>query len=739
MEKLEELTRGELQALAKTHGIKANKKNAELIAELGALAEVAEARPVAADGNTEERGRKSVGRKRKSEAPAAAAEVKFEEAAQDRSRKSVGRKRKSEARAAEAEMQLEEVANVDPASAPSKSSEASSELASCLPAPDYASLTRPQLQAMAKERGFKANAKTSDLIKMLQGSESGEKDGRKSAGSRKSATPDAPDAAAGVPLAKDDLQAGVPQADEKVSAHNSVVASMVTPKADGPQAENGADVAEDRADRVPDGSAVDPSHLLHHAVNSASAVEQIPEATPPPPKRASTASSRRSSATRREAAIQASVHEAGAAAASPKPKMSASTRRSSALSGGSGEADVVDAAGAKSASNERRSSAAGRLAATSLESLPSISTLSPRSSLHTMRARSSVARASLDTPTSGSTRGSDQAGAAQLAVLPENEERKPKRDKSSLLRSSAQACALADTPVVASPMSAALSAAGEAAALAHDAAIADDDYGATVISVMQNGVRTLIHLESPDNAPASRCGTRRSSARKEPQPAQQPQAQVQQPHKERGKKKLGSQRADQGGTGARKVGCAGKEAGGAMGVKGAGIVKAGPEKLKRVMKKGKLPDFTWDARSIFINRNTAAAAAATTATKPSGSAAVSHAPKLTNKENTAAAAASKPSQASSKLPSTARPLSATTSNTNTARAAAAASKQPNAPVTGAARRQSTRNAEGADKGGDVPKGAVVTSLVVAAAPGPGRQRKSSEEVFLPAGLPCFVT
>ena len=38
-EDLEQLSRVKLQALAKTHGIKANKKNADIIADLRALAE----------------------------------------------------------------------------------------------------------------------------------------------------------------------------------------------------------------------------------------------------------------------------------------------------------------------------------------------------------------------------------------------------------------------------------------------------------------------------------------------------------------------------------------------------------------------------------------------------------------------------------------------------------------------------------------------------------------------------
>ena len=39
-----------------------------------------------------------------------------------------------------------------------------------------------------------------------------------------------------------------------------------------------------------------------------------------------------------------------------------------------------------------------------------------------------------------------------------------------------------------------------------------------------------------------------------------------------------------------------------LGVKDGGVVKGGPlNKLKHVMKKGKLPDFKFDDRSIFVS------------------------------------------------------------------------------------------------------------------------------------------
>ena len=99
---LDKLSRGDLQALAKAHGIKANKKSTEIIAELSALG----------------------ARKPESNKP---------------SHPSV------------------EIICSSPASATEKSA--------------YESMSRTTLQALAKERGFKANSKTADLIKTLQDSD----------------------------------------------------------------------------------------------------------------------------------------------------------------------------------------------------------------------------------------------------------------------------------------------------------------------------------------------------------------------------------------------------------------------------------------------------------------------------------------------------------------------------------------------------------------------------------------
>jgi hypothetical protein len=99
---LDKLSRGDLQTLAKAHGIKANKKSTEIIAELRALG----------------------ARKSESNKPS--------------------------------EPSVEVVC-----SSPASATEGSA----------YESMSRTTLQALAKERGFKANAKTADLVKTLQDSD----------------------------------------------------------------------------------------------------------------------------------------------------------------------------------------------------------------------------------------------------------------------------------------------------------------------------------------------------------------------------------------------------------------------------------------------------------------------------------------------------------------------------------------------------------------------------------------
>jgi len=146
MEDIEQLSRGELQALAKTHGIKANKKNADLIVELRALA-AEQHRPeetVKAEQNDNERA----------------------DGCEDSKppRKSVGRKRKSAAAPVPEPAVAEETAWAT----------AAGESSTCAGAGDYTSMSRAALQALAKERGFKANAKTADLIQMLQGADPAE-------------------------------------------------------------------------------------------------------------------------------------------------------------------------------------------------------------------------------------------------------------------------------------------------------------------------------------------------------------------------------------------------------------------------------------------------------------------------------------------------------------------------------------------------------------------------------------
>ena len=107
---------------------------------------------------------------------------------------------------------------------------------------------------------------------------------------------------------------------------------------------------------------------------------------------------------------------------------------------------------------------------------------------------------------------------------------------------------------------------------------------------MRDGVRTLIKLDSPDRPASS---------------ASQPKAgESTKPAAQQGKKPLPAplhaKRQAAADKGAR-------SAGQGLGIKsGGGVTKAAPEKLKKVMKKGKLPEFSFDSRSIFINRKAAA-------------------------------------------------------------------------------------------------------------------------------------
>eukprot|EP00277_Geminigera_cryophila_P037271 CAMPEP_0173098968 /NCGR_PEP_ID=MMETSP1102-20130122/35150_1 /TAXON_ID=49646 /ORGANISM="Geminigera sp., Strain Caron Lab Isolate" /LENGTH=252 /DNA_ID=CAMNT_0013991773 /DNA_START=13 /DNA_END=771 /DNA_ORIENTATION=+ len=189
-----------------------------------------------------------------------------------------------------------------------------------------------------------------------------------------------------------------------------------------------------------------------------------------------------------------------------------------------------------------------------------------------------------------------------------------------------------------------------------------------------------------------------------------------------------------------------------LGVKGGGIIKGvANHTLKHVMIKGKLPAFNFDSRSIFnkqVNRNTSRNAhTAKPAPPASSSTAAAHATSV-NKENRTA-------NASIPAVSSAKGMRTSTSNIPSA-ATAAMSKSAAVSVTGSyvaisragscipslsSRRQSVR--EGKEAVG--PKAAIVTELPVAqsaqahASHTSGRKRQSSEEVFLPAGLKCFVT
>jgi hypothetical protein len=175
MEVLEQLSRGELQALAKTHGIKANKKNADLIAELHALAaeQHSPEEPVKAEPHMPEDPEKAAG---------------CEDGKPPR--KSVGRKRKSAAALADEPAVAEETAWATTVCGDS---------ITCAGAGGYAGMSRPALQALAKERGFKANAKTADLIQMLQDADHAE--------TVLEPEPEAPAAAVAVPAGRKSVSA----------------------------------------------------------------------------------------------------------------------------------------------------------------------------------------------------------------------------------------------------------------------------------------------------------------------------------------------------------------------------------------------------------------------------------------------------------------------------------------------------------------------------------------------------
>lgn len=118
-------------------------------------------------------------------------------------------------------------------------------------------------------------------------------------------------------------------------------------------------------------------------------------------------------------------------------------------------------------------------------------------------------------------------------------------------------------------------------------------------AVIQNGVRTLIHLESPDNAPSSRGDAQRSSAAAACNQAPKPSA-LERCDDNKSKARLSATR----GALPRKVAGAGAAMAMRVNVKsvGGGIAKKpAAEKLKKVMKKGKLPEFTFDTRSIFVS------------------------------------------------------------------------------------------------------------------------------------------
>ena len=154
----------------------------------------------------------------------------------------------------------------------------------------------------------------------------------------------------------------------------------------------------------------------------------------------------------------------------------------------------------------------------------------------------------------------------------------------------------------------------------------------------------------------------------------------------------------------------------AMGIKG-GVAQSSaatkPAALKAVMKRGKLPAFNFDSRSIFNKRQAAhpVGRSTTVPIKPAAAAAAhkeNHAPN--NRAPTAAVMVSKKPEA--------KPWASKTTGDGSG-----ATTAPAASVAGAPKPRAQQT---------------VTEFVVAPPRQAGR-RKSSGEAFLPAGLPCFVT
>ena len=465
----------------------------------------------------------------------------------------------------------------------------------------------------------------------------------------------------------------------------------------------GAGAAVDDADTedgVEGGRKTRPSAVTRKSSDSSCIPTRSRSSAAGPPERAGDAASAR-----------LGEQPAGLVDATSKPGP-AGRRRSSRLSAG---VETVSAGAEEEAEGE------GRHGLSLVDSLPTVSTASPRDSLRTLSTtggkRSSAS--SLQRRSSVGAKRSSVAGAASgagrlsrlsLDSLPEEELHKETQSEAQELlhleparlprRRSSQASRKAPAPdAEAADEDAQACAGGQGEGEGHRQ---DDDQSLLTRRSRGSGARlSRMACEEHDTV------TDTGAAAAEPQ--------VQKPtisSAKKVRKKIVS---------AARAGAPGKVAGGAVerraiGIKG-GVAQSSaatkPAALKAVMKRGKLPAFNFDSRSIFNKRLSAhpAGRSTTVPIKPVATGAAAH------KENHAPNRAPTAAVTASKKPE-AKPWASKTTGDSSGAATAPAASVAAAPKQ---RAQQT-----------------VTEFVVA----PSRQagkRKSSGEAFLPAGLPFFVT
>jgi len=280
----------------------------------------------------------------------------------------------------------------------------------------------------------------------------------------------------------------------------------------------------------------------------------------------------------------------------------------------------------------------------------------------------------------------------------------------------------------------------------------EEDDGSTVIAVIRNGVRTMIHLDSPDmtkvkdkrQQPCASKAAARNSATPGAHKSVSGGAQ---------KRKSAGVDVTRKSVSVKMTSVAAKVDMRAIAVKGATIAKGAPNnKLKNVMKKGKLPAFNFDPRSIFVNRNTSHSAKPAVPTVPQTASVNKEnrgASTSTGGDKTAAPTSKALAASTTNIPSAASTVANfSTGGTKSSSAAAAAAAAATSGTAHNARRLSVRGGKETAKEagvagsfGWVPKPVSVTHFAVAQAQhsGTGRKRQSSEEAFMPAGLKCFVT